>query len=59
MLSSHATINTAKDSFKVTLHLESSVKMQVIQLVLEDLFTLFGKVVALLEWELDGSDRHS
>lgn len=46
MLSSHATINTAKDSFKVTLHLESSVKMQVIQLVLEDLFTLFGKVVA-------------
>lgn len=33
--------------------------LHAIQLVLEDLFTIFGKVVTELGWELDRSSRHS
>lgn len=33
--------------------------LHAIQLALEDLFTIFGKVVVELERELDGSSRHS
>lgn len=33
--------------------------LHAIQLALEDLFTIFGKVVEELGWELDRSSRHS